>query len=76
MSCTKYLVADTEYLDEYRTTECCIGPDIGYNGYPVHPYILGMVIACCIRSLQTICKMRSMIKEGITEAEWTEKLIK
>jgi len=36
----------------------------------------GMVIACSIRSLQTICKMRSMIKEGITEAEWTEKLIK
>ena len=35
-----------------------------------------MVIACAVRSVQTIVKMRAMIAEGITEEAWTNQLIK
>jgi len=35
----------------------------------------GMVLACCLKSAKTIKKMKDMISEGITEKEWTEKLI-
>ena len=34
-----------------------------------------MVLACCLKSAKTIKKMKDMISEGITEKEWTEKLI-
>ncbi|XP_023337876.1 uncharacterized protein LOC111708667 [Eurytemora carolleeae] len=36
----------------------------------------GMVVASCVRSAQTINKMKSMIEDGITEKEWTEALIR
>ena len=35
-----------------------------------------MVVASCVRSAQTINKMKSMIEDGITEKEWTEALIR
>jgi len=38
--------------------------------------ISGIVIACAVKSVQTIVKMRAMIEEGITEKEWTLQLIK
>jgi len=37
--------------------------------------ISGMITAFCVKSVQTIVKMKCMIEEGITEKEWTEKLI-
>jgi len=38
--------------------------------------VSGMITAFCVKSVQTIVKMKSMIEDGITEKEWTEKLIK
>ena len=36
----------------------------------------GMIAACCVKSAQTVNKMRALVTEGITEKDWTEALIK
>ena len=36
----------------------------------------GMFAACCVKSAQTVNKMRALVTEGITEKDWTEALIK
>jgi len=41
----------------------------------VEEAVSGMITAFCVKSVQTITKMRSMIADGITEKDWTEKLI-
>jgi len=40
------------------------------------PATLGMIAACCVKSAQTVNKMRALVTEGITEKDWTEALIK
>ena len=35
-----------------------------------------MIAACCVKSAQTVNKMRALVTEGITEKDWTEALIK
>ena len=36
----------------------------------------GMIAACCVKSAQTVNRMRALVSEGITEKDWTEALIK
>lgn len=35
-----------------------------------------MIAACCVKSAQTVNRMRALVDEGITEKDWTEALIK
>ena len=35
-----------------------------------------MIAACCVKSAQTVNRMRALVGEGITEKDWTEALIK
>ena len=35
-----------------------------------------MIAACCVKSSQTVNRMRALVSEGITEKDWTEALIK
>ena len=35
-----------------------------------------MGIACCVKSVQAIIKMRTMVEEGIMEKDMAEQLIK
>ena len=35
-----------------------------------------MIAACCVKSSQTVNRMRALVAEGITEKDWTETLIK
>jgi len=47
-----------------------------FNSKDEIPATLGMVAACAVKSAQTINKMRALVEEGITEKDWTEKLVK
>jgi len=38
--------------------------------------VTGMVLACCVKSVKTMKKIKEMAEEGITEQEWTNSLIK
>ena len=42
----------------------------------IYKIIPGMVAACAVKSAQTVNKMRALVEEGITEKDWTEKLVK
>ena len=35
-----------------------------------------MIAACCVKSAQTVNRMRALVQEGITEKDWTEALVK
>ena len=35
-----------------------------------------MIAACCVKSAQTVNRMRALVGEGITEKDWTEALIR
>ena len=39
-------------------------------------YLSGMIAACCVKSAQTVNRMRALVQEGITEKDWTEALVK
>ena len=38
--------------------------------------VSGMIAASCVKSAQTVNKMRSLVAEGITEKDWTEAIVR
>ena len=36
----------------------------------------GMIAASCVKSAQTVNKMRALVEEGITEKDWTEAIVR
>jgi len=57
-------------VNEGDKTQCV------FNSKEEVPATLGMIAACCVKSAQTINKMRALVGEGITEKDWTEQLVK
>jgi len=57
-------------IDEGEKTQCV------FNSKEELPATLGMIAACCVKSAQTVNRMRALVDEGITEKDWTEALIK
>jgi len=57
-------------VDESEKTQCV------FNSNDELPATLGMIAACCVKSSQTVNRMRALVSEGITEKDWTEALIK
>ena len=37
---------------------------------------IGMIAACCVKSSQTVNRMRALVQDNITEKDWTEALVK
>ena len=35
-----------------------------------------MIAASCVKSAQTVNKMRALVEEGITEKDWTEAIVR
>jgi len=47
-----------------------------FNSKEEIPATVGMIAACCVKSAQTVNRMRALVQEGITEKDWTEALVK
>jgi len=56
--------------DEEQKTACL------FVGDAEDDITLGMGIACCVKSVQAIIKMRTLVEEGIMEKDMAEQLIK
>jgi len=57
-------------IDEGDKTQCV------FSSKEEIPATMGMIAASCVKSAQTVNKMRSLVEEGITEKDWTEAIVR